>query len=732
MAVEWKQHRPVIDLLDEFFCWKSTLWEYFQYVFIRHNVEQKTREKIFNDEGNHLKHLLNNTIIACGCDVEVIPGKLILFDSFLHQRDLVQRVIEVNCRRKKENENVLSRGFSLCRHDSKRKKFHGSFDVQIDCENTTTTYMRSNIWELLCSRIGCDLMLHVLQNMSLFHKMERNNLLQVTGTITDRSNVKDTTHKCSEKFLNFILQLPSVNVLYSPSQRIPQVKAETNVNRDSMKTVKNFPRNAKSFNKKSDDTGSDGKLDTINSLNIPQKEIVKMDSVDASKNKAATFSSQESKLKCKNTRCGVKRQGGALSDSFKDTETANVNQGFLEGKNSYCLKLEIPCVKTEKYLQLNACSKKRKYINVNDKTSAGEPPCKKILLREYPNSGCCNSEYMSFSKVEQGRVGKDSLQRINTWPTQNIGLNKKSSLKECCAVRIKLRLDKKWMKPSSSISAYPALNFGKDNRNEENAANLPMGNTRRQKNGTANRQKHGMRKTKKSTKNGKNRDAYSKVKEYGNESEGDSKLKVDQSEKKSLTILDQVNRKSKVIRFEPVETRIDEKYAFRMHSIMYNTYVREGLHRSHILNNVNASNQGARILALRIFNREVDGVKGATFNPGTEPSQPNQNTSDKKLPRNLRRSLKLLKKLICNYKEMKIPKVLLKYCPSSRDVKMLLQSYRLKKKRKSVVHAASLRFNPKLQSMLYEAAYKDHVPPYKVYNLCYFLLFSFVFAIIRP
>ena len=211
MASEWKGHRSVIELLDRFYCWKSTLREYFEFVFFIHNVNERSRSEIFKDENNRLDYVLDGTIICCGCDVDVIPRALKLFDSFCYQQDLVRRVVETKCQSRTQMENVISRGFSLCKHDSARERLFGSNGIQIDHPNTMTSYMCSEIWGDLCSRVGSDLMLHILQNMSMFHKMSRSNLLQVTGTVFDKSKMLSDNHKCNGHFLALLQQLSRLN-----------------------------------------------------------------------------------------------------------------------------------------------------------------------------------------------------------------------------------------------------------------------------------------------------------------------------------------------------------------------------------------------------------------------------------------------------------------------------------------------------------------------------------------
>ena len=935
MASDWKQHRSVLELLDQFYCWKSTLREYLEYVFLLNNVDEKSRKAIFNDDSNGFKKLLNDTIICCGCDVDVIPVALKLFDTFCYQHELVKRVIEVNCRKKKEAEHVLSRGFSTCKHDSKRERLPDSFGIQIDHPNTITSYICSEIWKDLCARIGCDLMLHILQNMSLFHKMERNNLYQVTGTIVDKSKVKDRNHICNGQFLDFVQKLSHLNTrpLSFQSQESLQKNSEATVSIDTLDSAHcinqcdeapstpvygtgpvlqkvrtstptdDLPKLTNSSNAAASPFGEDiSLLGPEFRVKISRKRVCEIrwfwnaltedsdevvDSEESSED-GSTFSCDfpllRSKRQSRDNSGDTKKMYNSESDSCitqqppikkkwrmeeshvgrtnrtsyvgteeckiiaivkngipswssKDEIIANENYNeeenavglgespgiafstpkgryrasswrTKEGHNSEahsCMTEQHPRKrkrrkekeKVEMTSRTNMCYFKteeyRKCSNVSNKFPSkpskheilDNKSCNEEIIAisvgesdEYSEDGTILSSGIAFSSPKRYSKASSSLTKENCSSETNssaalrLPCKKKQRLEEhtidmgnradmCYTESEEYRISASFAKDLFAISKQKSLtteNFSKENtfrelenreKSSESRTNLHYLTSIDQPLNFGNSSKHNrvknidtQRKENISKRNKKNE--IKQVKRQGRRTTGTRKSKRSltnttenrrccgkgagkkckgnardakseenkEAKKKFVTILNDINRKKNVMKFKPLESHVDEKHAFRIHRIMYSTHLGEGLHSSHILNNVDPSNKGARMLALNIFCSKPTEEKNPALLANNLADQSKQDASVTKLPKSLQRSLALIRNLIHNYKKFNVHTCLKRYCPSSQDVKKLLQSYRLHKKR--LVKDSSLRFDADKQKKLYDAAFNDNVPSYRV------------------
>ena len=578
MALEWKDYRSVLELLDRFYCWKSTLREYFEFVFLIHSVNEKSLKDIFKDENNRLDYVLDGTIICCGCDVDVIPRALKLFDSFCYQKDLVRRVVEAKCQSRTQMENVISRGFSLCKHDSKRERLFGSNAIQIDHPNTMTSYMCSEVWEVLCARVGSDLMLHILQNMSMFHGVSKSNLLQVTGTVVDKSKMLSDNHKCNGQFLELLKQLSHLN---------PETFALTNQGSPDM-----------------------------------NKQVA-------------------SSVDCQEPSGGVeqKRDNFTVLEFLKIGTT--LNKRLLDMLSGYkCLEKE----------------------NLSQENTGSGLECSKVRNRDCTNLSGVTDMNPALHFEAGGNVkeenGSENILEEET-KTSSISVNKRKRKRQqisgqktsegkliCCSKGIKICED--------SLS---------DEQKEES-------------------------------------------KELG---------------KKHCSVLDRTYRKKKGMKFKPLSSQINEETAFRMRRIMYGSHLREGLHRSHILNSVDCSNKGACVLAFDIF-CSGPGKNKSSIKASSSSSQSQQNPRTMKLPRNLQRSLPLFRQCIDNYKKLKVHKLLERHCSSSMEVSDLLKAYRIHRKKQ--VKNSSLKFDAESQMKLYVAAFSDSIQPYKVCVLNLYLIYQ--------
>ena len=960
MASDWKQYRSVLELLDRFYCWKSTLREYLEYVFLLNNIDEKSRKAVFSDDSNRFDALLDGTIICCGCDVDVVPRALTLFDAFCYQDELVKRVIEVNCRKGQEAENVLSRGFSMFKHDSKRKRLPGSFGVQIDHPNTVTSYICSEIWQDFCTRIGCDLMLHILQNMSLFHKMARNNLFQVTGTIVDKSKVKARNHSCNGQFLDFVKHLAELNArtlspqsqesllnnseavvsigaleaayLIDQSDELPGTPAfstgPVSQNVPTSTPIDDMPKRTNSANAAASPFDHDNSLLGLEfPVKLSRKRVYEIrwlwdamtdrdedamtdrdeyamtdrdeigDSEEYSEDGAMfipDFPKRHSRDNSRHTNKLYNSEAGSCitqqpplkrkwptealhvgmenktSMRYNGIEECNISailendipswspkneiiasekeedtaEGFVDSPgivfstpkklsrvslwrakerhnsdaNSYetvqrpgkrkrwmeednvemTSRANMCYIETEensnstnvedefssrsvkhKILDNKSYNKEHKATGVeeceeySDDETIWSPgvalstykrhtkgscsctkendsseitsctslklPCKKKQRMEDHTVDIRNRADMCYTESKENRSSASCAKDLSAFLKQECLASKKfckentvrelENREKCC---------EECINSSCTTSIHSPLHFGKDSdiSGVENVDTHGKENVskRDNKDEVAQRKRQGQqrtskRKSKRSLTNITGNRRFCGI-DGGEKCSGvgrDAEKKESKEVKKAVgTILNDINRKNNVMKFKPLESHVDEKHAFRIHRIMYSTHLGEGLYRSHILNNIDPSNKGARMLALNIFCSKPHEENNPVLQGNNLADQSKQVT---KLPKSLRRSLSLIRKLIHNYKKFKVHTCLKRYCPSSKSVKKLLQSYRLHKKR--LIKDSSIRFDTDKQKKLYDAAFNDNIPSYKVSTMLLMPLSSSSFTFLN-
>ena len=95
-------------------------------------------------------------------------------------KEITNRVIEHVCRSNKTN--VLAFGFESLSGYGKKGTVAGTIGIQNSYPNTIVSYLRSTrAWQVLHERIGDDLMVHLLQNVSMFVKVNAKCYFQVAG-----------------------------------------------------------------------------------------------------------------------------------------------------------------------------------------------------------------------------------------------------------------------------------------------------------------------------------------------------------------------------------------------------------------------------------------------------------------------------------------------------------------------------------------------------------------------
>ena len=95
-------------------------------------------------------------------------------------KEIINRVIEHVCRSNKTN--VLAFGFESLSGYGKKGTVAGTIGIQNSYPNTIVSYLRTTrAWQVLHERIGDDLMIHLLQNVSMFVKVNAKCYFQVAG-----------------------------------------------------------------------------------------------------------------------------------------------------------------------------------------------------------------------------------------------------------------------------------------------------------------------------------------------------------------------------------------------------------------------------------------------------------------------------------------------------------------------------------------------------------------------
>uniref|UniRef100_A0A8C5QU59 Telomerase reverse transcriptase n=1 Tax=Leptobrachium leishanense TaxID=445787 RepID=A0A8C5QU59_9ANUR len=101
------------------------------------------------------------------------------FVQFSSQREIVARVIQRICEKKKRN--VLSFGYGLIDENSLSHVKYASNICNFSPNQTTATVSTSILWETLLTRLGDDVMMHLLENCSLFVMVPPSCCYQVSG-----------------------------------------------------------------------------------------------------------------------------------------------------------------------------------------------------------------------------------------------------------------------------------------------------------------------------------------------------------------------------------------------------------------------------------------------------------------------------------------------------------------------------------------------------------------------
>lgn len=127
-----------------------------------------------------LKPFLQNIVLATDHTANFMPDNYALhkcsftYEEILHRS--IERLLDSNC------SNVLTFGFTLMREGYNRALLAGSNRVQVRAPNTTVMYLKTKVWSEIHELLGDSLLMHILQNLSMFLAVKNGCFVQLCGT----------------------------------------------------------------------------------------------------------------------------------------------------------------------------------------------------------------------------------------------------------------------------------------------------------------------------------------------------------------------------------------------------------------------------------------------------------------------------------------------------------------------------------------------------------------------
>ncbi|KAM4689006.1 telomerase reverse transcriptase-like [Discoglossus pictus] len=139
---------------------------------------QENSKVIHEGDSEKFKIFLSE-LLVCNSKGAKRLGTSISFLQLSTQREVVSRVIQRICEKKQRN--ILAFGYGLV---DEKSSVRIMFSPNI-CSNfpnpTTATISTSTLWETLLSRIGDEIMMHLLEHCSLFMFVPPNCCYQISG-----------------------------------------------------------------------------------------------------------------------------------------------------------------------------------------------------------------------------------------------------------------------------------------------------------------------------------------------------------------------------------------------------------------------------------------------------------------------------------------------------------------------------------------------------------------------
>lgn len=161
-------------VIEAFYVKQFTLLRYLR------KVKQRKAARLIQDRDPvEYRVLLKSTIVGVRDQSAILPHNSTQTQWFT-LKEIVNRVIENVCQTKKTN--VLAFGFEALSGYGNKGTVAGTVGIQNSYPNTIVSCLRtSKAWQLLHERIGDDLMIHLLQSVSMFVKGNSKCYFQVAG-----------------------------------------------------------------------------------------------------------------------------------------------------------------------------------------------------------------------------------------------------------------------------------------------------------------------------------------------------------------------------------------------------------------------------------------------------------------------------------------------------------------------------------------------------------------------
>lgn len=174
-------------VIESFYAKHFTLLRY-----LRKVKHRKALRLIQDGDPVEYRVLLKSTIVAGDSDESATQPFNPTQTQWFTLKEIINRVIELVCRTNKAN--VLAFGFESLNGYGKKGTVAGTIGIQNSYPNTIVSYLRTTrAWQMLHERVGDDLMIHLLQNVSMFVKVKAKCYFQVAGYPISRLSPLSTT-----------------------------------------------------------------------------------------------------------------------------------------------------------------------------------------------------------------------------------------------------------------------------------------------------------------------------------------------------------------------------------------------------------------------------------------------------------------------------------------------------------------------------------------------------------
>ena len=162
------------ELFAAFYLKHCTLLDYLSAV--------KDRLHCPNDTKAYKKMLKQTTVCYHDNDVDLHSFTPRVREGF-HMRDILQRVVEISCHSLSGSSgNIISIGYQLVRDRNNSTGCASSTATVVNkYPNSAVEVLSAKCWQILHKRIGDDLMIHLLRDLSLFVMVKNNCYMQIAG-----------------------------------------------------------------------------------------------------------------------------------------------------------------------------------------------------------------------------------------------------------------------------------------------------------------------------------------------------------------------------------------------------------------------------------------------------------------------------------------------------------------------------------------------------------------------